>query len=211
MAIGVGQLLQISLVARVASSDVMNVWSYEVMSSPALITATHVGEAWWNHVSSVYRAMSQVAAGPVFQSVLVKELGNPVGELGEFAIPTAEKTGTRATTAAPNMLPAFNAAGARLIVSSRLTRPGQKRFPFLTEADSSDDSVEAAFLTLVGNTLDVANSTIILGAPAATLTLAPVVVGLNADGTIRAHQPTLGHVLNPYVTSQVSRKHGRGM
>jgi len=59
--------------------------------------------------------------------------------------------------------------------------------------------------------MDVLTDPMALGAPAVGVVLAPHVVGLNADGTVRAAQPITGYVINNSVTSQVSRKFGRGM
>jgi len=211
MTVNAGADIQLSLKMSLDGSTLMNVWSYRVVTMPALITGTMVCEAWWNHVKTTYRALAQTANGPVFSSVLLRELGNPNGELGEYAIPSAEQAGTRASTAAPEILPTFCAVGARLTVTTRTTRPGQKRIPFLTEGDIAARQIGSAFIALVDGMLDVANSTILLGAPAATGTLAPYVFRLDNTGAVVASQATLGHVINPNVTTQVTRKFGRGM
>lgn len=211
MAVNAGSDIQVSLLMRLNSSDIMNVWSYRVTTMPALVTGTQVCEAWWNHVKTTYRALSQTAAGDAFVSVKLRELSNPTGELGEFAIPPAERAGTRATQAQPDVLPSFNAVGVRLAVTARTTRPGQKRIPFLTESDVSGDSVGSGFIGLVNALMDVANAIVVLGAPAAAATLTPYVFRMDSTGTVTAAQATLGHVVNPYVSSQVSRKRGRGI
>lgn len=211
MTVNAGSDCQITVKMNFDGSTIMNVWSYRVTTMPALITGGMVAEAYWNHVKTTYRALSQVGSGAVFTSVLFRELSNPNGELGEYAIPSAEQVGTRANQTNPDSYPAFVAAGARLTVTTRTTRPGQKRFPFLTESDVSARNLGASFITLVDNLLDVANAAVILGAPAATGTLTPYVFRLDNTGTVVAGQATLGHVINPYVTSQVSRKYGRGM
>lgn len=210
MAIAVDSILQLSLNMDHNGARLMNVYCYKVAVLPAPVSAVAYGEAWWNHVKATYRALSQTAAGPVFTSVLVRDLSDPTGELAEYSIPTADRTGTRGTTPNPEAMPNLNAVGVRLTVGTRVTRPGQKRIPFMTEYDVAGEQVAAAYVTLVQSVAGVVSSRAILGAPAAGVAIDPVVVGLNTDGTIRAHQLVTGYNVNPYVTSQVSRKHGRG-
>jgi len=210
MAIGIDSIIQMSLNMDHNGARLMNVYCYKVAVLPGAVSAVAYGEAWWNHIKATYRALSQTAAGPVFTSVLVRDLSDPTGELAEYSIPSADRIGTRGTTGAPEAMPNLNAVGVRLTVGTRVTRPGQKRIPFMTEWDVAGEQVASGYITLVQSVAAVVSTRAVLGAPAAAVALDPVVVGLNVDGTIRAHQLVTGYNVNPYVTSQVSRKHGRG-
>lgn len=210
MAITTGSRIAVTLKMLMSSQTIMQVWTYNVLEIVGTPTAAHYGQAWWNHVKATYRALSAVGLGSVFQSVLVTELGNPTGEYGEFGIPLAEKAGTRAAPADADVMPIFVAAGVRLNVPARVTRPGQKRFPFLTQTDVVLNDLQSQFTTLLTSHMDVMIANMTLGAPAAGVVLVPAVVGLNADGTIRGSQVTTSYTINPQVTSQVSRKVGHG-
>lgn len=210
MAIAVNSIIEFSLNMDHLGSRLMNVYTYKVAVLPGAVSAVAYGEAWWNHVKTAYRALSQSAAGPVFTSVLVRDLSDSAGELAEYSIPTADRTGTRATTAAPEALPNLNAVGMRLTVGTRVTRPGQKRIPFLTEADIAGDAVSATYVGLVQTLGGVVSARAILGAPAAGVAIDPVIVSRDATGAVTADQVVIGYNVNPYVTSQVSRKRGRG-
>lgn len=210
--IDVGSHLEISMVMRVFEQQCMNVWTYRVVGSLAgTPTATQVGEAWWNHVKAAYRALASTAFLGAFQSVRVREMFNSSGALGEYPIPLAEQAGTRTPPTQGEGMPLFNAAAARLTVATRATRPGQKRFPFLLEQDSSGNQLQAAFAALVNTLLIAAEGEIVLGAPVATMTIQSEIISKsdNPETLIEA-QDTTGYVIATNVSSQLSRKLGRG-
>ena len=101
--------------------------------------------------------------------------------------------------------------GVRLAVGTRLTRPGQKRLGFLTQSDAIGNDLQADYNTAAVALMDVMSADMVLGAPAVGVVLRPYVVGLNADGTIRTSQAVIGYSINQKVTSQVSRRFGRGV
>jgi len=211
MAISTGSKIAISLIASQSAQQCYMVWTYNVLEIIGTPTAAHYSEAWWNHVKTLYRALPVIAQGNVFLSVKTQELGNPTGEYGEYGIPIGEQVGTRANPTDSDFLPAFNAVGVRLTVGTRATRPGQKRFPFLTQNDVLSNAVQTSYITPLTTLMNLMTANMTLGAPAAGVVLVSTVVGLNADGTIRASQFVTGHKVNPTVTSQVSRKVGRGI
>lgn len=179
----------------------------------AFITANcdGVAEAWWNDVKDAWRALLvSTAVDTRFVSVVCEEY-NGSGGLGEYAIPTAESDGTRIVALNDELMPSYVALGVRLTVPTRLTRPGQKRFPFLVENDVFLNQVDASYLTLAEDVAVKYSSTITLGAPVALGTLTPIVVHFPtvAEPT-EHHQDVAGYVINPYVTSQVSRRRGHG-
>lgn len=175
------------------------------------INAAQIGEAWWNDVKAAWRGLAPTDATIVsFNSVLVEELNGSAG-YGEYAIPLAEQTGLRGAIPLGNFLPSYTAVGVRLSVDTRVTRPGQKRFPFLTEGDVTGNQALAAFLLLVEAVALEYSSVLTLGAPAAATDLTPIVVKYDPVTLAElARQPITGHVINPMLTSQVSRRFGHG-
>lgn len=176
----------------------------------AAASAAQVGEAWWNHYKDAWRDIPPAnVLNAQFLSVLVREVGGSVS-YGEYAIPSGEQEGTR-TSGEGSMLPSYAAVGCRFTVGSSLTRPGQMRIPFLLDSDQNGNNVESAFLDLCEPLAELYSESNILGAPVATGVITPCVVRFGADNnTIAASQPIEGYVLNPFVTSQVSRRRGHG-
>lgn len=211
MAITTLSKIRISCVYNLANNVGMNTFDYNVLEIIGTPTADHYAQAWWNHVKTNYRALVGSSFGAVLMSVKVNELGNSVGEYGEYAIPLAEQTGTRSAPSDTTPAPVFNAAGVRLTVGTRLTRPGQKRFPFLYRDDLNSQVIASTYATPLNTLMTTLTANMTLGAPAAGVVLVPHVVGLNPDGSIRQSQLVTGFLANPNVTSQVSRKVGRGI
>lgn len=210
MAIGIGVPLKISIRGRFQNQLFQNVQWY-VTDGAAFLTAdaVGVGEAYWNDIKTVWRAAMQTNSLLVTESILVSEEG-PTGAFGEYAIPTGERQGTR-SSGSGGFLPSFNAAAVRLTVATRTTRPGQKRFVGVTEGDNADGVLWADYVTLINDLAVKFSEPIVLGAPVATGVLTPIVARLSADGSeVLAYQEVTGFVTNGNVSSQVSRKIGRG-
>lgn len=209
MAFSANDLIRIQLI-QTGYGEVQHVWDYQIVNIPApTITAANIGEAWWNHVKTVYRAQMSGSFGVVFRRVRVTSLMSATGDAGEFGIPAAESQGTR-TPPAGDLAPAFLAEGVRLNVETRLTRPGQKRFWGFHEADLVNDTIQAAFNTLVEAIPNSMLPGIVLGAPAATVGLDPMVVGDVGTYPPVRYQPWTSISANIIVTTQNSRKRGRG-
>ena len=170
-----------------------------------------VGAAWWANVMTEWRALIiDDETQFTFDSVVVEELNGSLG-LGEFAIPIGERSGTRDGTGYGGLMPPYCAVGVRLTVATRATRPGQKRFPGLTEADVDGNIVGAEFLGLVEDLTVHYDQNITLGAPVALGTLTPKIVHFpTVNKPAYAEQDVQGHVINPNITSQVSRRYGHG-
>jgi hypothetical protein len=211
MAIGVGVPLRIAIRGRIEGQAFQNVgWWYTDGAAFLTATATGVGEAFWNDIKTVWRAAMRQSTALVTESILVSEPG-PTGAFGEYAIPVAEREGTR-SAASGAFLPSFNAAGIRLVVATRTTRPGQKRIVGGLEEDQSGGGWLPGYLALLNALAPKFAEPIILGAPVATGVLIPYIVRTNADGSaVLASQEVTGWVTNTNVTSQVSRKIGRGI
>lgn len=179
----------------------------------AFLTASpeNVGEAYWNHVKAAWRALPVSSMTNVFQSVLVEEIGGGLS-FGEYAVPSGEKGGTRAAGSLGDVLPSFNNVGVRFTVATRATRPGQMRIPFMYDGDTDAQGVAAPFVALVNTLANLYKADMVLGAPVATGVLRMQVVKFTntVPAAVAARQDVVGQVINGNVTSQVSRKAGRG-
>jgi len=210
MAFSIGDVVRFELIMTVQADEFRNIWDYELSGvvSPT-ITAPQMAEAWWNHVKATYRASMSLGLGNIFSRVACRSLMSPVGDAGEYAIAGAEKVGTRSTPSG-DWAPQFLACGAKLVVGSRLTRPGAKRFFGMYEADFAANSVNVTFQNLCASIMNNMLPNFILGAPAATVQLNPVVVRLASNGTASVWQQWNSYTINPSVTTQNTRKVGRG-
>lgn len=211
MPIVTGDLFEISLGMGTVSTSTLNVWQYRAGTGLATASASEVGAAWWNHVKNGYRGIQTVSYGGWFRSVFVRQLNDPAGLLGEFAIPVGEASGTRADPSLADPMPFSNAVGVKLAVGTGATRPGGKRFQCLVDGDVNVNNLTAGVVTAVSTLMDTMVADMLLGAPAATLRLEPIVCRKDAAGLVVAHQPITGYVVRGQATTQVSRKPWRGM
>lgn len=172
--------------------------------------AASVAEAYWNDIKTLWRACHISGAFDHTTSIFVSEPGDS-GAYGEFAVPTLEQPGTRDETGLGDFLPPTNSVAMRQTVATRATRPGQKRFWGLLEGDNVNGVLQAGMAALVEALSVKFDSTITLGSPVATGVLDPIIVSIDrATGDITASQLVIGHVLNPNVSTQNSRKFGHG-
>lgn len=173
-------------------------------------TPTGVGEAYWNDIKTAWRACHIATAFDVTQSIFVSEPGVD-GAYGEYAIPVGEQQGTRPAGTLGEFLPPFLAAGVRLTVATRATRPGQKRFWGFLEGDNNAGALQSAAAALIGTLAGKFSSGITLGAPVATGVLWPEIVHLEGSPeVITRRQDVAGFIVAANITSQNSRKIGRG-
>lgn len=211
MAIGIGIPLKITIVGTVLS-QAFNIVTWYTTDGAAFLTAdpAQVGEAYWNDIKGVWRALMPNSAGMRTSLVRVAEAGS-TGAYGEYAIPPGEQLGLR-SAAGSDFNPSFMAAGIKQTVATRTTRPGQKRIPGSLEEDGGANVWTSAYMTLLNNLAPKFAAPIVLGAPVATGGLEPIVARLSPDGsTVLASQPVTGFVVNPNQTTQNSRKVGRGI
>lgn len=211
MAITEDSVLQISVSGQANGQTVMNVWHFLVTGTFTGISGGAVANAFWQAVKTTYRGIAPAGYSLAFQKVFVEDISVSDGDYGEYAIPTGEQPGSRDTGAAEG-LPTFNAVGVKLVVGSRVTRPGQKRFGYMTEVDSVSGTVSSTLVTAVNNLMNTMVGGLTLGSPALGMDLLCVVVRKDpATGLPTATQEVLSWLVNPSVTSQVSRKLGRGI
>jgi len=210
MPIGLLTKLEVSLNMVYLAQQVAMVFQYEVDLMPDPGTAAEWGEGWWNFVKTTTRGLCQSDQTGVFRNVKVRELSLASGAYGTYDIPLAEQAGTRSTGSGGQM-PPYVAAGVQLVVGTRVTRPGQKRMPFVTEGDNTAGVMSAALQTSMIAWCNVITAPMTLGAPVSGNRLLPVVVSKDAGGNVTAFQYITGYLINTNLTSQNSRKIGRGI
>lgn len=208
MAIYADDKLEIVVNMVSLSQQTLNVWQYNVGGWPGTVSLVQGLEGYWNHVKAAYRGIIPAALGNVFVSLKGRKLNDPAGDYAEFDIPTAERAGTR--SASSDALPPFNAAGVRLVVGTRATRPGQKRFPGVMEGDNVAGVLGVTYTTPLITLMNLMVAEMTLGAPAALVVLEPIVTRKDALGNVTASQPVTGYLINPQISSQNTRKVGRG-
>lgn len=211
MAVDVGAKIEVTLKTRMDSSMFMTVYGYEVGGTFTALPAAEVAAAWWNAVKGNYRAMVRASAGFYYSSVVVRDAEDLEGDLAEWAIPSGEQQGTRSGVSEDEFLPPFNAAAVRLSVGTRVTRPGQKRIPGLLEVDNGAGLLQPAYNALLVTLFNQLTDNITLPSPALGMELIPLIFGKDVTGAVVRSQPVVGYVISPNISSQVSRKIGRGV
>lgn len=210
MAISVGDIFEIAVAGHMYGQQTLNVWTYRADSASVGITAAQLAEAYWAHVKAAARGIPTSDHGAAFEEVRVRQLAGTGGLVGTYIVPAGERGGTRTSDGNPPLTP-FAAAGVRLVVGTSTTRSGQKRFGGIGEGDNAGGLLAAGAVSAVQGLLNVASGYIILGAPAALLELVCVVVRKDkTTGAVLAHQDVVGTLINPYITTQNTRKVGRG-
>jgi hypothetical protein len=179
----------------------------------AFVTATmpEVLAAYWENVKGAWRAlMLDSLPHNSINSILGECIGGDQ-EFAEFPIPSGERIGTRSIATNGQPLPGTLAGGVRLTVGTRETRPGQKRAPFICEANIEGNDLNASYLDPLTDWGETFSQLLTLGAPAATAILQPVITHHDPVTLLLASwQDVTGQIVNPYATSQVSRKRGHG-
>lgn len=211
MALSVGDILEVSLEGANQLQAVYNVWQYRVTTLTGAPLASDWGQAWWDEVKTNMRAIMVNTPNFFWNTVKVRDITDPLGIYGEYIIPAGEKSGTRSSAGLTEPTPSFLGMGVRLSVATRATRPGQKRFSFLMEEDVQGQVLTAPYVALVNTLMTQMTADLTLAAPAASCVLTPVVVSKGATGLAVAEQDIVGFGLKGVVTSQVSRKLGRGI
>ena len=205
------QDVKISIRGQLSGQRVQVVQWYRPVGA-AFLTATLLGvaEAYWADIKTAWRACHGATTNDVTTSILISEPGVG-GGYAEYAIPVGEQQGTRSAPTQSNFMPPFAAGGVRLTVGTRTTRPGQKRFWGLYEEDNSNGDLGSAYAALLATLAAKFSSQITLGAPVATGNLIPEICRLDGvPEVVTARQDVTGFLVSPYVTTQNSRKYGRG-
>lgn len=207
----VGNIYLIRLNGFVAPSNVANVFHYRVASGNAPgTTVADIASAWWNVVRTNYRNFTVQSYTTAFLTVDVEDVLSKTGLYGTWPIPVADQAGNRPVvpSTGEGFVAAFVAAGIRLNVENRLTRPGQKRVWGLSENDLNGNSLIPGAL---GNLQNLAASFVsnvtVNASGGGTLVLEPVVRGTPKPGTtVSPVNRVVSASVQSSVRTQVSRR-----
>ncbi len=189
-----------------------NVQSYICQGAAFLVTPmSDVLLALWNDYKDRLRALTMDDTSiATWDSLLGTEVGGGLA-FAEFPVPPGEQAGTRVIVGLGDAVNSFTAGGFRQTVGTRVTRPGQKRFPFLVESDLVRQALQNPYIPLLTDVATAFCNPSALGAPVVGGVLQPIIV--HEPTTLhptRAVQNVTGFVVNTNATSQISRKLGRG-
>lgn len=189
------------------NSQVINSYHYEVESitgTPA--TPAEVGEAFWTLIGGNVRGLQNAAL--LHEQIRVEEVAGD-RMYGQYIIPPGEQAGTRG--GGGDATASFIAYGITLQGETRQTKPGGKRIAGALETDvgafgvlvteAFDDLVD--FAELLQQPLDVGES------PNVT-TLRPVIYRPPATPDPAVVNPIVGFIAKTDITTQNTRKRGRG-
>lgn len=215
MSLGSDDIIRLTLRQQYDSQECLNVFFYSWENGTGA-TPTQLCESWWENFKAVWRPV--VPPAVTFDAILLEDLDGD-RDYVEYAIPTADRSGT----AAPGtnaLMPSFVAYGLKILPEGRLVRPGSKRIVGVNENASNDYGVVTP--TLVEQLQDIADlipTTVEVGLGGILGFMHPVLVGFPHDESPVQHRPARTErvavpiascVVNPVLTTQNTRKRGRG-
>jgi len=204
MTIAQNDVVQLTVHQSYGGSNLVNCFTYQNLNVLAS-TAEELAEAFWNYVKDDW--MDAVSSDLKFSRVELTSYGEDQ-DVATFTIPVGETEGNRGSILSA---PDFVAASVRLDRASRVTRPGFKRFCGVAEEDyefpgsltSGGIAVWSPFVALLDDQIDFG--------PLNADSIKPVIYSppnSRHEGIIV--QAVTAAVLMPRVTTQNSRKLGRG-
>lgn len=207
MAINAGQVFELAIRGVFYGQRVQNVFHYRNVGGAADLAASGMCEAWWNDIKAAWRGFMKTEANLIYTEV-VSIAVNGSGHYGSYLIPTGEQQGT--SVRAGEFLPTFNAANITFNPALRLVRPGSKRIAGVLESDQVNGVLTAGAQALLGAiATQVVNGFVDAATPSSWEF---VIYGpANASRPVPVSQLVTGHSVSPNVTSQLSRKLGRGI
>lgn len=199
-----GQIVEIVDRQSTQPDVALNVYHYRVSSGLLTISAATIAQVWWEDCNDVIRNLQTEELLHI--RVTCRNLDNPA-DYGEYLIPLADQPGLNPSSDA---MPRQDAVGVTFRGETVDTRPGSKRICGVPEAQSGEwGLLVPAYLSLVEDYAAHMSSQINSLTPA--FVLDPVIVGFpNDDRPVRVENNIVGYTINPYVTTQNTRKIGRG-
>lgn len=182
----------------------LNVYHYRIDCGILTVPPLTIATFWWGNCNAVIRGLQMNDLLHI--RVSCKNLENPA-DYAEYIVPTAQQAGLNTAGETQSRQAAI---GVTFRGSTVVTRPGSKRVCGVPEAASGDwGALVPAFITAATDYgSHMASSLNSLSPP---FVLVPVILGLpNSERPTRVENPVSGFVVNPYVTSQNTRKIGRG-
>jgi hypothetical protein len=200
----VNDVLQLTVVQLAGENPTLNVFHYRILDPGAVgTTYAEVAEAFWDYISTQFRALIGTGFDNWFDRVDVLNVTDEIG-FGTYTISGAERAGTRATTG--DWMGRWIAFPLRLNVGTRLTRPGQKRFGSVFEGDQSGGTIGATALGIIQTLGDRLDDNIGFGL-LLDGEMQPVVYGLSTgEGVPVRVNPIVSTTAVAEMTSQRTRK-----
>lgn len=204
--VAAGTVLQVNLRGTFMQQKIQNVFHFRLVAAADDGYMSAFANGFWQHIKVQWRAVTPLSAKLIYTDVTVEALGgsNP---FGQYTIPVAEQQGTRAT--ATLFMPPFNAANITFNVSNRNVRPGSKRIAGLVEEDQADGVLNDSLIGLY-NTLAVKLIDDVTVADPAMSGIFVIYGRENNNRPTPVSEPVVGYKTSPNVSSQNSRKFGRG-
>lgn len=206
-----GEILRVIDKQTLFGQQVLNVYYYEVGTDLGGTTPLEIAEGWWDSIEEALRACQHEELNHV--EVTVESLDGS-HDFGTFTIPIGMGEGTRTGT---DCMPPFASFGLKMIPQNRQVRPGSKRI-----AGVDEDVVDNGGVVSTGMIALLQTFADIISAPIPFVgfldTIVPVVVGFPHPASPTGRPARLDRVAIPvtatsvstYVTTQNTRKYGRG-
>ena len=204
MALSDGDIIEI-VDRQLQGADVtLNVYHYRINTSVIPPSPAQVAEFWWNDCNTVIRDLQ--TDDILHIRVTCRHLDNATN-YGEYIIPEEEQAGVNTGV---DTLPRQDAVGVTFQPAEPLVKPGSKRIAGIPENVSGNwGLLTSGFVTIVGEYGAHMSSQLNDVVHGAVLT--PIIVGLpNDNRPSRVEIEMQGYVVNPYITTQNTRKIGRG-
>lgn len=207
MTIPANAVHEIAIRGTFQGSKIQNVFHFTNSIVTPDVSATTACEAFWNDIKAAWRGWTPTSPQLIWTEV-VCTLRGAGGQYGSYAIPGAEQSGTRAFGS--DFLPSFNAANITFNPSLRLVRPGSKRIAGVLEGDQVSGVLTGGAVALL-STLAVALVNGFTDAVTGASYTYIIWGQVNSNRPVEVKMPINGYTVSVNVTSQVSRKLGRGI
>ncbi len=209
----VGDLIRCSIRYTNQGEQCQTSIAYKSVVSAADRTGEAFGSDFWAHIKETWRNLQPDSSDLHTYSIFVTGLSRPeYSPYGEYSVPAGETRGLRST--ASDLAPPFVAAGLRYPTGSRRIRDGQQRVSLLVEDDFQLQRLVSGIYDNVQALAAKMADPLYNQDAIATVIAVPVVVGIRYTGDpptpYEISDPIQTWIVDEYVTSQVSRKHGRG-
>lgn len=207
MTILTGDIVEIIDEQTYDGQQVLNRYFYEVMTIDATIDPTPalIAEEWWTLVQTDLLATQNDG---VVHTQIRAEVRTGDLEYGQYVIPSGDGTGVLACSG--DYLSPFIAYGIGLTGASRITRPGSKRVVGACEDHIEDYGVlNSSIFGAVEAFADQITATL-FGGGLGTTSLRPIIWRPPTGVALGVVNPITGYIVNPVLTTQNTRKRGRG-
>lgn len=181
-------------------TEIQNVFYY---SDPSATPSDpiDIATSFWQHVKTQWRAWLPSGYSTWFLKVRCENHFVPYA-FADYYIPAAEQAGSRSGTG--DLVTPFLSGSIKLVVASRVTRPGSKRIAGMQEGDFAGNYLAAATVTLLQTLADKFADTFTTTIGGDVLT--PMIVHFPRDeNDVSTYQPVTAAIALNNLTHQVSR------